>query len=1525
MKWWICVVVCGVLCYLSESRPHEKKHGTLYNDPGYIGYWKPPVNKIYVPEKETKTSETKGDKSVGLNLHEHVHSEKGESQKSTERSDAKSTTLDPNHQTQKEDVEIEHQKKHKGKITSVKLTIRDEGNPSKWSDQMKEFIREVYGSRLPYTETDVVLDDDIGKVKVTTENTVKETQTSQTKAKPSITTAKSLQNLPKTTRRPKTLLKGSGRTEKEVSNDSMRKVIEKIQNERSTEEQPETATKKEQNKQTEKTKAKKLLKQKDKVSGVVSGQKVGGSKVKVSSTTAAPSTRPNPPTTRPTRVTPVSERKTQQRKTKYILSRPHVPCSSDGDCPSGRVCHKRSCVCGDTTLCSKHAHAVCGSNGVVYPSHCELHRHACLEQKHIKIDSGEACSNHPKPPQIAQQSARNNSIVRGIRCEYQVHEKLEGVLWGKQIVTSQASSWDLCLDRCEQQATCLGFEYATDSGLCAVFERGQDVTYWPNPKMTFYEVLRCRHIPADRKCSYEQIKLNSENTYMMCDVSVSFTKDIITCQSACRNCKAFTYVQNGGVCQVYYDESCVNMLNEMGKNHYIKHCHNTETNSSCHVLEVTPGRSPYMCSKATSTLSTLLDCHDTCLRGHCEAFKFLTNGFCEIYFDKSCIEMLEKGRENYYVRRCANPEDCSYHEVQLPVSAPCEIRSNRISSFEGCRDSCEDCMAIKYDYHTGDCHLYHQESCITQKSVNYIKRDCGDTKGVSTQREPILHRVKRPDDKVHLKAHLTVNEKDKTGLILPSEKPSESQKVPEIKVSLEKVTSGQTTEKGHYDNALDPKTLKDKVEEAMFSELCTTQEYVKMKADILRYHCVRFQERDCSPSALYGKRDYLASLMFSYYDKNMDNRIIRDELWDIWVTEPFQRMFASCSLMDLFRFEHIQDDEIQEDEFLKAFDFELAAFQEEFQEVPTLATVGNGLELRCGISPSSENSHIVWNRHNTDLETVTFPGIAVFSDGTLYFENVGIHHIGNWTCYDQYRPGFKQIHELEVNIPPIVKVSPSSMMLPVSGVDIHLHCQGVGIPRPTIQWQFNDKVIPVSPDHYARIHENGTLIIKDSNYQRDSGAYKCLATNAAGSSEDIAMLYIQKPNQTDKLYGKQTTRQETFFVFHQTGYSAYNPSGCYTKRQVHSSFGHLKYIPEELDGPIYLCDQRKDCVWGQAVNVRNKFLYIAQPNEHRVVVIDSAETMNPIEFVNTDQFPTKIYYVEHLDEVWVLCWNSETDTGSKTIVVIRDASSDIRHRMVHTQPVGYKFDLVQDMFLPPTNDLHHNMQYGYVIHRDQHSLFKLELESMRYTRAVDLEVFNCVPQEIAFIPLGGHVVVECLQSTPSGSKTLQILIDYITDKPVLNITLSGTPYVSPDSKNIVTVDKKTGKVNIAKISGKGKISKMTEVIVGSKVSDVTFFPSNPGHGYNVVLTSQELPEIYSIQLDNGKITTLKGIGEPQMTLNSFTQVSRAVIGGDYFSKYFATPSKDTLLILNGQSLYTDCQLTGLKNPDKVAYNVASLA
>lgn len=62
--------------------------------------------------------------------------------------------------------------------------------------------------------------------------------------------------------------------------------------------------------------------------------------------------------------------------------------------------------------------------------------------------------------------------------------------------------------------------------------------------------------------------------------------------------------------------------------------------------------------------------------------------------------------------------------------------------------------------------------------------------------------------------------------------------------------------------------------------------------------------------------------------------------------------------------------------------------------------------------------------------------------------------------------------------------------------------------------------------------------------------------------------------------------------------------------------------------------------------------------------------------VETDKKPEKLWYVKHLDQVWVLCANQDDTEGGKTIMVIRDASQQIQHRAVHTRPVGNHFDTV---------------------------------------------------------------------------------------------------------------------------------------------------------------------------------------------------------------------------------------------------------
>ena len=61
---------------------------------------------------------------------------------------------------------------------------------------------------------------------------------------------------------------------------------------------------------------------------------------------------------------------------------------------------------------------------------------------------------------------------------------------------------------------------------------------------------------------------------------------------------------------------------------------------------------------------------------------------------------------------------------------------------------------------------------------------------------------------------------------------------------------------------------------------------------------------------------------------------------------------------------------------------------------------------------------------------------------------------------------------------------------------------------------------------------------------------------------------------------------------------------------------------------------------------------------------------------------------------------------------------------------------MDDVFLPPSNDLQETFDYGYAMKRGQEALYKLHLNSMQYVKTIDLTAHMCVPQAVTFIPIG---------------------------------------------------------------------------------------------------------------------------------------------------------------------------------------------
>ena len=117
----------------------------------------------------------------------------------------------------------------------------------------------------------------------------------------------------------------------------------------------------------------------------------------------------------------------------------------------------------------------------------------------------------------------------------------------------------------------------------------------------------------------------------------------------------------------------------------------------------------------------------------------------------------------------------------------------------------------------------------------------------------------------------------------------------------------------------------------------------------------------------------------------------------------------------------------------------------------------------------------------------------------------------------------------------------------------------------------------------------------------------------------------------------------------------------------------------------------------------------------------------------------------------LIVFRLQVDVGPLIVVLGSSLPSSIAKKVVKVGPPltklsgsvhGYEFlflPQVQDIFLPPDNEIHYPYRYGYTVHNGQQGLFKLDLEEKKYLKAVDFTMFECVPKAMAFLPSGETV------------------------------------------------------------------------------------------------------------------------------------------------------------------------------------------
>ncbi|CAM9207636.1 unnamed protein product, partial [Lampetra planeri] len=384
---------------------------------------------------------------------------------------------------------------------------------------------------------------------------------------------------------------------------------------------------------------------------------------------------------------------------------------------------------------------------------------------------------------------------------------------------------------------------------------------------------------------------------------------------------------------------------------------------------------------------------------------------------------------------------------------------------------------------------------------------------------------------------------------------------------------------------------------------------------------------------------------------------------------------------------------------------------------------------------------------------------------------------------------------------------------------------------------------------------NGSEVHISNVHFEDTGAYTCIARNDAGVDEDISSLFVE-----DSARKTCLGIGNMFYVFYEDGIKVIQPVACEIQRHIKPS-EKLLALQEEVCPPSER-DPVQKCVWSSAVNVKDKFIYVTQPTLDRVLIVD-IQSQKAVQTVSTDPYPVKLHYDKSHDQVWLLSWG------------------DMEKNFPTLQPVGRRFDRVDDFFIPVSSLIINHIRFGLVFHRNEPVLHKIDLETMSYVKNISLREYNCIPKSVAYTHLGGYYFVNCRPDS--------------TDEP----------------HYLVTVDDGDGLMRIQTISERGEIREPFDIHTNLHLSDLAFQRSfTEVHQYNVFGSSGRQTDVLFVELSTGKVKMIKSLKEAAKSLEwPWSSRNRVMVGSGLFGQYLMTPSRESLFILDGRLNKLNCEIT----------------
>ncbi|NXE44789.1 FSTL5 protein, partial [Casuarius casuarius] len=705
---------------------------------------------------------------------------------------------------------------------------------------------------------------------------------------------------------------------------------------------------------------------------------------------------------------------------------------------------------------------------------------------------------------------------------------------------------------------------------------------------------------------------------------------------------------------------------------------------------------------------------------------------------------------------------------------------------------------------------------------------------------------------------------------------------------------------------------------------CKPTEYNKVKNMLLDLQNQRYvaQSKDKNVDEKVSLKKFLIDHMFNYFDSDNNGLVDSNELSQVIKRAELGKDLSDCSLLDLLKYDDYNSDKhLALEEFYRAFHIfilaqslrwytpcsgaenvqYLEACQERFAEIPVNRMQSEAVQRLDSVDKEADNDDFG-------------------DDGSLYITKVTTTHMGNYTCYADGYDKLYQTHFLQVNVPPVIRVYPESQARE-PGVTASLRCHAEGIPNPQLGWLKNGIDIAPKLSKQLALQANGSEVHISNVRYEDTGAYTCIAKNEAGVDEDISSLFVEdSARKTRKCSEKYKNTclgiGNMFYVFYGDGIKIIQPVECEFQRHIKPSEKLLSFqaiCPKAEGDPV----QR--CVWATAVNVKDKFIYVTQPTLDRVLIVD-VQSQKVVQAVSTDPVPVKLHYDKSHDQVWVLSWGN-MEKNSPTLQVITQASGSVSHHTIHTQPVGKQFDKVDDFFIPTTTLIITHIRFGFILHKDEPVLQKIDLETMSYIKTINLKDYNCIPQSLAYTHLGGYFFICCKPDT-TGAVLPQLILDSVTDSVIgYNGDVTGTPHISPDGHYLVSVDDAKGLMRIQSITMRGEIQDAFDIHTNLHISDVAFQPSfTEAHQYNVYCSSSTQTDVLFIELSSGKVKMVKSLKEPVKADEwPWNSKNRLIKDSGLFGQYLMTPSKESLFILDGRLNKLNCEITEVERGNTVVW------